>query len=560
MNTLTYALPALAVIVAMMVMGITIARLYRRTTPTVALVRTGAGGRKVIKDGGALVVPVLHSLTKVNLETVPISVRRMDEDALITGDKMRADMAMDFFLRVGDDEESIARAAQTLGEKTFDRPALSALIEPKVVDAARAVASGMSMEELHTNRSDFVQRVQEQLARDLQPNGLTLESVSLTALDQTDYTNLNPNNVFNAEAMTRMTQVVTAQEELRAKREAEAAIKIAEEKNTAKRRELELAREVEESRAEASAAENAARYNEQAANARAKEQADRDAEIARQERMIAIAEKSRDESEARAEADTARAKQVEAEEAVVTAREVALAERAKRVSVTKAEEEAESRATEIRVKARAEREAAEDRAKAVLMEAEAEAEAERIRAVARKEAGLADADARMAMIEAENKLSPAQIRFNLDRIRTEALPGVVSELMKPAEKIDSVRMFLGADGLLKGNGTGGAAAGTPANLQDAILGLSMMNPAAKKVGEMLGLQLSDGMAGVMEFGAPVDEAEETTAGPGGATAEVQSVEPATPKSLVSDLDDISDELPIHAIEKTEKRPTRRRGA
>lgn len=534
MNILTYALPALGLVVALLVMGFTIARLYRRTTPTVALVRTGAGGRTVIKDGGALVVPVLHSLTKVNLETVVISVRRMDEDALITGDKMRADMAMDFFLRVGDDKDSIARAAQTLGEKTFDAPSLTALIEPKVVDAARAVASGMTMEDLHTKRSDFVQRVQDQLVRDLEPNGLALEAVSLTSLDQTDYTNLNPNNVFNAEAMTRVTQVVTEQEERRAKREAEAAIRIAEEQNTAKRRELELAREVEESRAQASAAENAARYSEQAANARAKEQADRDAEIARQERMIAIAEKSRAESEARAEADIARARQVEAEEAVVTAREVALAERAKRVSVTKAEEEAESRATEIKVKARAEREAAEDRANAIRVEAEADADAERIRAAARKEAGLADADARLAMIEAENKLSPEQIRFNLDRIRTEALPGVVGQLMKPAEKIDSVRMFLGADGLLKGNGIGGAAAGTPANLQDAILGLSMMNPAAKKVGEMLGLQLSDGMAGVMEFGAPAAAAEEPASEVVTPVAQMAARDPELPKVFVAE--------------------------
>lgn len=533
MNIMLYVVPALAVIVALLVMGITIARLYRRTTPTVALVRTGASGRKVIKDGGALVVPVLHSLTKVNLETVVISVRRLNEDALITGDKMRADMQMDFFLRVGDDEDSIARAAQTLGEKTFDRPALSALIEPKVVDAARAVASGMTMEDLHTNRSDFVQRVQEQLARDLQPNGLTLETVSLTALDQTDYTSLNPNNVFNAEAMTRMTQVVTAQEELRAKREAEAAIKIAEEKNTAKRRELELAREFEESRAEASAAENAARYSEQAANARASEQADRDAEIARQERMIAVAATARAESEARAEADLARAKQVEAEEAVITAREVALAERAKRVSVTKAEEEAESRATEIRVKARAEREAAEDRANAVRVEAEADADAERIRAAARKEAGLADAEARLAMVEAENKISPEQIQFNLNRIRTEALPGVVSQLMKPAEKIDSVRMFLGADGLLKG-GAGAGSAGNPANLQDAILGLSMMNPAAKKVGEMLGIQLSDGMAGVMEFGAPADAPKEPAVEVVDPVAETVAPTPVLPEILVAE--------------------------
>lgn len=497
---LQWGLPALAIAVVIFIFALTVARFLVRTTPMVALVRTGHGGRSVIKDGAAFCLPVLHSITKVNMETVSISVRKTDDDALITGDKMRADMGMDFFIRVADDADAIARAAQTLGEKTFDRAALSALIEPKVVDASRAVSAKMSMEDLHANRADFVQSVQDQLARDLEPNGLTLESVSLTMLDQTDFTNLNPRNVFNAEAMTRVTQVTSEQEEKRAKREAEAAIKIAEEKNTAKLREISLAQEVEEARAEASAAEHAARYREQAATARAREESERDAELARQDRQIATAEKSRAESEAQASADEARARSVEAEEAVATAREVALAERAKRVTVLRAEEEAESRATEILVKARAEHEAAENRASAVRVEAQAQADADRILAAARKESGLADAEARRVLVEAENGQSAELIAFKLAQQRTEVLPAVVEALMKPAEKIDSVRMFLGADGLMKGGAGGASAAGAPATLQDAILNLSMQNPAAKMVGDMLGIQLSEGMAGVMKLG------------------------------------------------------------
>ena len=42
--------------------GLIMARLYRRSTREVSLVKTGSGGRKVIMDGGTIVVPLLHEV------------------------------------------------------------------------------------------------------------------------------------------------------------------------------------------------------------------------------------------------------------------------------------------------------------------------------------------------------------------------------------------------------------------------------------------------------------------------------------------------------------------
>ena len=39
---------------------IIIARLYQKTSANEAFVRTGMGGRSVVLDGGALVIPVVH--------------------------------------------------------------------------------------------------------------------------------------------------------------------------------------------------------------------------------------------------------------------------------------------------------------------------------------------------------------------------------------------------------------------------------------------------------------------------------------------------------------------
>ena len=43
---------------ALVIIGIIIARLYRRSSKEISFVRTGFGGEKVILGGGAIVLPV----------------------------------------------------------------------------------------------------------------------------------------------------------------------------------------------------------------------------------------------------------------------------------------------------------------------------------------------------------------------------------------------------------------------------------------------------------------------------------------------------------------------
>ena len=57
-----------AIIVCLLVfIGLIMARLYKRATRETSLVKTGSGGRKVIMDGGTIVVPFLHEISKVNM-------------------------------------------------------------------------------------------------------------------------------------------------------------------------------------------------------------------------------------------------------------------------------------------------------------------------------------------------------------------------------------------------------------------------------------------------------------------------------------------------------------
>ena len=99
---------------ALVIIGIIIARLYRRSSKEISFVRTGFGGEKVILGGGAIVLPVLHEIIPVNMNTLRLEVRRADDQALMTRDRMRVDVMAELYVRVKPLAESIAVAAQTL--------------------------------------------------------------------------------------------------------------------------------------------------------------------------------------------------------------------------------------------------------------------------------------------------------------------------------------------------------------------------------------------------------------------------------------------------------------
>lgn len=478
----------------LLVIAFTLTRLYRRATKEVGFVRTGFGGEKVVINGGALVLPVLHETMPVNMNTVRLAVERKNTDALITLDRLRIDVKAEFYVRVRPDAGAIAMAAQTLGMRTMQPEALKDLVEGKFVDALRSVAAGMTMNQLHEQRADFVQKVQQVSSNDLAMNGLELESVSLTGLDQTSIEHFNANNAFDAEGLTKLTEQIELRKKARNDIEQDTRVQIemknleAEQQSLKIKRDNEFARLEQEREIEMRRAEQAAEVareqslrNQEAEAARieAKKlvdsqqiEADRAVqqariaqqqaiEIARQEQQIAIQNKSRQESQAKAEADEARAKAVAAEEQVVTSRETEVAERGKRIELIEAAKAAERDAIRVKVEAEAEKAAAANRAEAARLEAEGEAEAEKLRAEAARVRFEVEAAGQRAINEAANLLSSDQISLQTKMALLKVLPELVRESAKPLEAIDSIKIVQ-VDGLTRSSG-GAGEGGTPAN-------------------------------------------------------------------------------------------------
>src|SRR5918998_852498 len=236
-------IPVALALVAIFGIGVVIAILYRRSTRDQAYVRTGLGGKKVVLDGGSVVLPVFHSMARVNLNTLRLEVRRGEADALITKDRMRVDIGAEFYVRVRPEAESIALAAQTLGDRTNNADALRQLIEAKFVDALRSVAATMSLNDLQEKRTEFVKAVQETVAADLTSNGLELESVSLTRLDQTDIKHFNPNNSFDAEGLSSLTKITEQRKQERNALVRDAEVAIAQKDLNAREQTLSIERQ-----------------------------------------------------------------------------------------------------------------------------------------------------------------------------------------------------------------------------------------------------------------------------------------------------------------------------
>jgi flotillin len=431
-------------------------------------------------------------------------------------------------VRVKPDMSSIALAAQTLGNRSNDAAELRELIEAKFVDGLRSVAATMNLEELQEQRAVFVKSVQDAVSADIQNNGLELESVSLTKLDQSDIKHFNPTNFFDAHGLTTLTKITKEREQERNQIVRTTEVNIAQQDLVARqttltiestKREAELAQQrdianktaamrAETAKVEQTAVQNEAEYrigqelavaNKQIDATQTREtkkieadlavkrrttEADRELQIVAQESAIIVATKSKEQSEAQTIAETARALAISAEEKVTTARSVEIAERDKIINVIAARKAAETTAMPITVMAEAEKQAAANKAEAINVLAKADADAATTRATGVKSLGQAEAEVETLKAEARNKLSPGMIEYDLNLARIKIIPDALAQAVKPVEKISEIKIF--DTGSLLGRGAaggvgGGSGLGLGDGLASQLLSVSAFKPMIDKI-------------------------------------------------------------------------------
>ena len=64
-------------IILLIVLIVILNKYYRKASREVALVRTGAGGQRVIIEGGFIAFPFLHKVAEVNMKTSKLEIARL---------------------------------------------------------------------------------------------------------------------------------------------------------------------------------------------------------------------------------------------------------------------------------------------------------------------------------------------------------------------------------------------------------------------------------------------------------------------------------------------------
>lgn len=473
-------------------------KLYRTNPSNEAFVRTGLGKEKVVTNGAIVLPPPLHKITRVNLSSIQMPMQLEGRNALTTNEFLKVDLDIVCNVKVKKDAESILKNAVTLGDKTFEEGWIKDFLGSKLNGALRNTVASLKIDELQQNRETFIGKFKESVEADLSANGFELETVTINKLTQTNINFFETNNVFDERGITIVTQMAELKKRERFNIEQETKVQIAQKdlESTEKTLELERQKQEKQAKQEREIAEFEAEQRRQAEEARinsekAIEMAEKQKEIAlkeqeianekaaeekeiekakaieiaKQDKAISIQNKSKEESLAKAEADKARAEAMTQEQNVITVEAVAKAERQARIEVIDAKKVAERDAVKIKVAAQTEKEAAEDKAKAILTEAQAKADAKRIEAEAEanqvkikteaeaqqviemakanEEKYKVEAEGKRLLIEAKNGMNEAQLKLQQLETIMSKLPEIVRESAKPMENIESIKLVGG---------------------------------------------------------------------------------------------------------------------
>ena len=408
------------VVATLMLLGF-VARMYRKVGPNEAFIVYGAGGTRVIKGGGTLIFPMIHSWKTLSLELMSFDVAPTQD--LYTRQGVAVTVEAVAQIKVKSDHESILTGAEQFLSKTPQQR--EGLIRLVMEGHLRGIIGQLAVEEIVKEPEMVADRMRATCADDMDKMGLEVVSFTIKEVrDGNEYiTNMGRPDV----ARIRMLADIAA-----AEAERDTAIKRAEALREAavKRAEADQQRVLAEtvSLAAQAAAQNdldVKRAQLTATTKREQAQADKAYEI--QTKVM----------EQQVVAESVRVQQIEKQEQIkVQEAEIVRHEKELIAKVLKA---AEVERMRIETLAAAERQRliaeAEGRASSLRTEGEAEAEI-----IFRK--GEAEARAMNVKAEAYQEWNQAAV---VDKLMTQ-MPEVVRALAAPLANVDRITIVSTGDG------------------------------------------------------------------------------------------------------------------
>ena len=151
-----------------------------------ALVKTGFGlSQPKVYLSSALVIPLLNRAETIERTVKTVRITRRKQESLSCADGIRAEVEVDFYIKINPVEEDIRHVASTIGcARASDVNHLRELFEAKFADALKTAGAKLKFDQLYQNRREFRDEVLKALGQeggqDVVLNGFKLDDVGST--------------------------------------------------------------------------------------------------------------------------------------------------------------------------------------------------------------------------------------------------------------------------------------------------------------------------------------------------------------------------------------------
>ena len=191
---------------------------YIKVPQGTALIVNDMTSKPKVHFTGALVYPVIYKKEFMKISLISFDVERRGKDGLICRDNLRADICVAFYLRVNETTEDVLKVAKSIGvDRASDQKAVSSLFSAKFSEALKTVGKQFELAKLFEDRMNFRERIIDVIGKDL--NGYALEDVAIDYLEQTPIKSLDPDNIFDAEGINKITSITAVHKDETNKRE-----------------------------------------------------------------------------------------------------------------------------------------------------------------------------------------------------------------------------------------------------------------------------------------------------------------------------------------------------
>ncbi len=180
-------------------------KIYHRVDQGQALIINKRGG-PVVTFTGAFVIPVFDRAEYMDISLRTIEIDRRGKEGLICQDNIRADIKVTFFVRVNEADKDVLSVAKSVGcQRASDIETIEELFGAKFSEALKTVGKQLNFEDLYQERDRFREEIKRAIGEDL--NGYVLEDAAIDFLEQTPIEQLDPENVFDAEGIRKITEL-----------------------------------------------------------------------------------------------------------------------------------------------------------------------------------------------------------------------------------------------------------------------------------------------------------------------------------------------------------------